>query len=305
MGNEIKQGTRSRGTSGLGRVLFRRVEPYLYLIPAFALLFLFTYYPFVKNTVLSFFTVNRYREVQRFAGFANYIRVLKDPLFIKSIGNTLIYVGVTVPVSILFGFILALLARKKHKISIAYEALFALSMAVSASIVAMIFQLAFNPSMGIINKTFGTSVNWLNDGNTALLSLMIIQVWSNIGYNFIFLFSALRGLSEEVLEGATLDGAVGRKLLSRIIIPLVSPTLLFLLVKDIAYTMTTASFVIILTNGDPNGATETIMSYIYSKAIVGTNYNAAFAATMVGFVLSAVMMALSLILEQKKVSYDQ
>lgn len=292
-------------TNSFGRIVFRKVEPYIYLIPAFALLFLFTYYPFVKNTILSFFTANRYREIQRFAGFANYIRVLKDPLFLRSIGNTLIYVGVTVPVSILFGFILALLARKKHKLSIIYEALFALSMAVSASVVAMIFQLAYNPSMGIINKIFGTTTNWLNDGKTALLALMVIQVWANIGYNFIFLFSALRGLSEEVLEGAVLDGAVGKKLLSKIIIPLVSPTMLFLLVKDIAYAMTTASFVIILTDGGPNGATETIMSYIYGKAIVGTNYNAAFAATMVGFILSAAMMVLSLILEKKKVSYDR
>lgn len=288
---------------------FHFIEPYLYLLPAFSMLLLFTYYPFVQNAILSLFTVNKFREIKEFAGLANYVRVLTDEKFLRAMGNTFIYVFTTVPISIVFGFALALLARRHHRISIAYEALFALSMAVSASVIAMIFQLAYNPSMGIINKLSGISVSWLTDPKTALLSLIIVQIWSNIGYNFIFLFSALRGLSDEVLESAQVDGAVGIKLLGKILIPLVSPTLLFLLVKDIAYAMTTASLTLILTTnngatGQPNGATETIMSYIYGKAIIGTNYNAAFAATIVGFILAAIMMVFSLILDKKKVNYD-
>lgn len=288
---------------------FHFIEPYLYLLPAFSMLLLFTYYPFVQNAILSLFTVNKFREIKEFAGLANYVRVLTDEKFLRAMGNTFIYVFTTVPISIVFGFALALLARRHHRISIAYEALFALSMAVSASVIAMIFQLAYNPSMGIINKLSGISVSWLTDPKTALLSLIIVQIWSNIGYNFIFLFSALRGLSDEVLESAQVDGAVGIKLLGKILIPLVSPTLLFLLIKDIAYAMTTASLTLILTTnngatGQPNGATETIMSYIYGKAIIGTNYNAAFAATMVGFILAAIMMVFSLILDKKKVNYD-
>ncbi len=299
----------SHPLKGRSKKTFRIVEPYLYLLPAFSMLILFTYYPFVQNAVLSFFTVNKFREIKEFAGFGNYVRVLTDRKFLQAIGNTFIYVLTTVPVSIVIGFALALLARTHHKLSIAYEALFALSMAVSASVIAMIFQLAYNPSLGIINKLSGIPVSWLTNAQTALLSLILIQIWSNIGYNFIFLFSALRGIGDEVLESAQMDGAVGRRMLSKILIPLVSPTLLFLLVKDIAYAMTTASLTLILTTnngatGQPGGATETVMSYIYGKAIIGTNYNAAFAATMVGFILSAILMAFSLILDKKKVSYD-
>jgi ABC-type sugar transport system permease subunit len=288
--------------------IFQKVEPYLYLLPAFFFLILFTYYPFLKNTIQSFFSVNRYREVRNFVGFANYLRVLGDEKFIQAAGNTLVYGAATVPVSILFGFTLALLARRHTKSSLIYEALYALSMAISASVVAMIFQLALNPSMGIVNKIFSLDVSWLTDPGTALFSLIFIQIWANIGYNFIFLLSALRGISEEVLEGARLDGAVGFRLLGRVIVPMISPTLLFLLVKDIAYAMTTCSFTLILTypvfhSGGPQGTTEMIMSYIYGKGIRGTNYNAAFAATTAGFILSAAMMALSLLLEKKKVHY--
>lgn len=291
------------------RKIFRKIEPYLYLIPGFVLLIAFTYYPFFKNTFLSFFTVNKFREIKNFAGIANYLKVLTDEKFLQAIGNTLMFVATTVPISIVIGFGLALLARKRRKTSSIYEATYAMSMAISASVVAMIFQLAFNPSMGIINKVLETKISWLTDPKTALLAIIFIQIWANVGYNFIFMLSGLRGMSEEVLESAMLDGATGIRLLSKIIIPMVSPMLLFLLMKDIAYAMTTASFTLILTypvfhSGGPNGSTETIMSYIYGKGVVGTNYNAAFAATTVGFILAAIMMALSLRLEKRKVNYD-
>ena len=293
----------------VGKRIFKNVEPYLYLIPAFALLLLFTYYPFVKNTVLSFFTVNKFREIKEFAGLANYIRVLTDETFLQAIGNTLVFVITTVPVSIVIGPALALLAKKRRKTASVYEAMYALSMAISVSVVAMIFQFAFNPSMGIINKVTGLDISWLTDPKTALKAIILIQIWENVGYNFIFLLSALRGMSEEIIESAKVDGATGIRLLTKIILPMISPTLLFLLMKDIAYAMTTCSFTLILTypvfhNGGPNGTTEMIMSYVYGKGIAGTNYNAAFAATTVGFVLAAVMMILSLILEKRKVNYQ-
>ncbi len=293
----------------VGKRIFKNVEPYLYLIPAFALLLLFTYYPFVKNTVLSFFTVNKFREIKEFAGLANYIRVLTDETFLQAIGNTLVFVITTVPVSIVIGLALALLAKKRRKTSSVYEAMYALSMAISVSVVAMIFQFAFNPSMGIINKVTGLDISWLTDPKTALKAIILIQIWANVGYNFIFLLSALRGMSEEIIESAKVDGATGIRLLTKIILPMIFPTLLFLLMKDIAYAMTTCSFTLILTypvfhNGGPNGTTEMIMSYVYGKGIAGTNYNAAFAATTVGFVLAAVMMILSLILEKRKVNYQ-
>ncbi len=79
------------------------------------------------------------------------------------------------------GYFLALLCRKKRKSSFVYEAMFALPMAVSASVLAMIFQLAYNPSMGIINKLTGLNVNWLSDQKLALISIMIVQIWANVG----------------------------------------------------------------------------------------------------------------------------
>lgn len=283
---------------------FKKIEPYLYLLPAMLFFALFVYYPFLKNEVLSFYTLDKFRNVKGFAGLGNYIKLFGDPKFIQAIGNTLIYVLVTVPVSMVIGYFLALLCRKQRRFSVIYEAMFALSMATSASVIAMIFQLAYNPSMGIINKLTGLNINWLNDPKMALISIMIIQIWANVGYNFIFILSGLRGIPEDVIESSSIDGVRGISLQTKIILPMISPTLLFLCVKDFAYAMTTASFTLILTSGGPNGATETIFSYIYKKAIVGTNYNAAFAATTVCFLLSAILMVISMAFEGKKVHYE-
>lgn len=281
------------------KTLFEKIEPYLYLLPAFVLLVLFVYLPFVNNTYLSFNRVNQFREIRAFAGLSNYSKVLTDPVFWQSVGNTFVYVLVTVPLSIIIGFILASLARKKRRLSVAYEVLFALSMATSDAVIAMIFQLMYNPSFGSLNRLLHLNIDWLHDPRYALLSLMLIQIWHNVGYNFLFMLVAQRAIPTALLEGARLDGASEIKLQTRIILPMATPMLFFLLIKDIAYGMTVANYTLILTDGGPNNMTQTIITYIYSKAIAGTNYNYAFAATVLGFLISGVMIALSMRLERK------
>lgn len=281
------------------KTLFEKIEPYLYLLPAFVLLVLFVYLPFVNNTYLSFNRVNQFREIRAFSGLSNYSKVLTDPVFWQSVGNTFVYVLVTVPLSIIIGFILASLARKKRRLSVAYEVLFALSMATSDAVIAMIFQLMYNPSFGSLNRLLYLNIDWLHDPRYALLSLMLIQIWHNVGYNFLFMLVAQRAIPTALLEGARLDGASEIKLQTRIILPMVTPMLFFLLIKDIAYGMTVANYTLILTDGGPNNMTQTIITYIYSKAIAGTNYNYAFAATVLGFLISGVMIALSMRLERK------
>ena len=286
------------------RRLGRAIEPYLYLLPAFIFLIGFVYYPFIKNGWLSLNIVNQFREVRSFAGLRNYARVLSDPDFWQAVKNTFVYVLVTIPVSMLIAYFLASLARKRRKLSLIYEVLFALGMATSDSVMAMIFQLMYNEQLGVLNKLIGMKINWLGDPKYALLSLMIIQIWHDIGYSFLFMLAALRGLPEEVLESASLDGCTGLRFHTKVILPLVSPMMFFLLLKNIAYGMTVSSYTLILTKGGPNGATQTIITYIYQKAITSTNYNYAFAATMVGFAISATLIAMSMILEKKKVHYS-
>lgn len=180
--------------------LGKRIEPYIYILPALIYFMIFSFYPFAKTIILTFFTVTANGEIKAFAGISNYVHVLTDTLFQKSILNTLIYVVFASPVSILIALILAILANKKTRTSTVYETMFSLTMAMSMSVTAMIFKIMYNPNIGIIDKLLRSKINWLNDEKYAMVSMSFISVWMNIGFNFLFLLAAVRGVPDELLE---------------------------------------------------------------------------------------------------------
>lgn len=164
--------------------LTRYIEPFLYLVPAFIFFIGFTYYPFAKTVFSSFFMVDSMGKIKEFVGLENFINVLTNPAFLQSIKNTLIYVVLSSPLAILIALVLAMIANRKKKLSPVYEMLFAITMAVSMSVAAMIFQLMYNPTIGILNYLLGTNINWLNDKKISMVAVSLIAVWMNIGYNF-------------------------------------------------------------------------------------------------------------------------
>lgn len=280
-----------------------RVEPYLYLLPALAYFTVFSFFPFIQTVISTFFTVTANGEVKEFAGISNYVRVLGDINFIRSVGNTIIYVILASPVAIVIALILALLANKKTRTSSIYETMFSLSMAMSMSVAAMIFKIMYNPNVGIINKVLGTKINWLNDSAYAMGALSFISVWMNIGFNFLFLLAAIRGVSTEFLESAQIDGASMWQKTRSIILPIISPTVFFLICNSLAKNMMMSGLPIILTEGGPNGSTSTMIYYMYNQAFGNMSYNDAYAAAVITFVLSLIAILISFSFEKKGVHY--
>lgn len=280
-----------------------RVEPYLYLLPALAYFTVFSFFPFIQTVISTFFTVTANGEIKEFAGISNYVRVLGDINFIRSVGNTIIYVILASPVAIVIALILALLANKKTRTSSIYETMFSLSMAMSMSVAAMIFKIMYNPNVGIINKVLGTKINWLNDSTYAMGALSFISVWMNIGFNFLFLLAAIRGVSTEFLESAEIDGASMWQKTKSIILPIISPTVFFLICNSLAKNMMMSGLPIILTEGGPNGSTSTMIYYMYKQAFSNMSYNDAYAAAVITFVLSLIAILISFSFEKKGVHY--
>lgn len=280
-----------------------RVEPYLYLLPALAYFTVFSFFPFIQTVISTFFTVTANGEVKEFAGISNYVRVLGDINFIRSVGNTIIYVILASPVAIVIALILALLANKKTRTSSIYETMFSLSMAMSMSVAAMIFKIMYNPNVGIINKVLGTKINWLNDSAYAMGALSFISVWMNIGFNFLFLLAAIRGVSTEFLESAQIDGASMWQKTRSIILTIISPTVFFLICNSLAKNMMMSGLPIILTEGGPNGSTSTMIYYMYNQAFGNMSYNDAYAAAVITFVLSLIAILISFSFEKKGVHY--
>lgn len=286
--------------SGKGK---QNIEPYLYLAPALIYFCIFSFYPFINTVISTFFKINANGEVKEFVGLHNYINVLTDRAFIKSIGNTVLYVMLASPVAIVIALILAVLANKKTRTSSIYETMFSLSMAMSMSVAAMIFKIMYNPNIGLLNKILGMKINWLNDSKYAMAAVSFISVWMNIGFNFLFLLAAIRGVSPELLESADIDGANILQKVKSVILPIISPTVFFLICNSLAKNMMMSGLPIILTEGGPNGSTSTMIYYMYKQAFSNMSYNNAYAAAVITFIMSLIAILISFGFEKKGVHY--
>ena len=200
--------------------------------------------------------------------------------------------------------ILAVLANKKTRTSGIYETMFSLTMAMSMSVAAMIFKIMYNPYIGIINKLLGSKINWLNDSSYAMVSLSFISVWMNIGFNFLFLLAAVRNVPGELLESSDIDGAGFVKKVIKVIIPLISPTVFFLICTSLAKNIIMSGLPIILTEGGPEGSTTTMIYYMYKQAFGNMNYNRAYAAAVITFIFTLICMIISFSFEKKGVHYS-
>ena len=291
---------------GRRQKLITKIEPFLYLLPAIIFFGSFTYFPFFKTFINSFFLVDSMGRVKEAVGLENYIRVLSDSKFLLAIKNTFIYAFMAAPMSIAIALLLALIAHKRTRSSSVYETLFSLTMAMSMSVSAMIFRLAYNPTIGAVNYILHTRINWLNDSRYAMIAIGVISVWMNIGYNFLFLLAGVRGISNEVLESAELDGTSFFKKTVKIILPMISPTLFFLICTSLAKSMMMSGLVLIFTNSGSIATTanvETMISYMYKQAVNNLNYNDAYAAAMVAFAITFILMLISFRFEKKGVYY--
>ena len=281
-----------------------KLEPYVYLTPALVYFTIFSFYPFLRTVVSSFFVLDANGVAKGIAGLSNYAKVLKDPLFIQSIFNTLLYVVLASPVAIIIALLLALVANKKTHSSSIYETMFSLTMAMSMSVTAMIFKIMYNPNIGIINKLLQTKINWLNDPKYSMLSLSAISVWMNIGFNFLFLLAAIRSVPAELLESSLIDGANSFQRVRKVILPMISPTVFFLICSSLAKNVIMAGLPIILTEGGPQGSTTTMIYYMYKNAFNNMNYNYAYASAILTFLLTLVLMLISFSFEKKGVHYS-
>ena len=276
----------------------------MYILPALLFFGLFTYYPFIKTVVSSLFKCNSYGVMRSFVGLANYAKVLKDKEFIAAVKNTLLFTGITVPASTLIALLFAVISNRPRKFSAVYETMYALPMAISASVCCMIFQLMYNPSLGILNRILGTKINWLGDSHWTMISISIIATWMNIGYNYIFLLAAVRSIPDEIVESAELDGARGFTKVTKIIVPLISPTLFFVVCNGIAREMMMSTIIMVLSDYAHNADVSTIVSYMYKQCILSQNYNRGYPAAVLAFILTFVFLLIGFRMENKSVQYE-
>ena len=268
---------------------------YLYTAPWLIGFFVLTLYPIVYSFYLMFTDMNL-TGVGKFIGLENLkYAFTDDPLFIKAFINTLNYVVMFVPSSIILAFFVALLLSKKVKGLGFFRTAFYIPYITSGVAVTILWGWIYQKDYGIINyvlSLFGIKgVNWLGDKNIAMISIVILSLWT-IGNNIIIMLAGIQDIPQSYYESAQIDGAGAIRQIFSITLPLCTPTIYFNLIVTIIAAFQVFQQPLILTNGGPLNSTYTAAIHMYNNGFL---YGKMGYASMMAWSLFVVIMVITLV----------
>lgn len=280
---------------------------YLYLVPSITILVCFWFLPAFYAFLISFFRWDFMNPVKTFVGLGNYLSLLISAEFWRVMLNTVYYMVGSIPTAMFLALVLALALNEKIRfLAFFRSSIFA---PVISCIIAMsaVWLWMYDPINGLLNyflQLVGFNpMQWLSDTKTAMLSLIIMDIWKHTGYDMIIYLAGLQSIPEEFYEAAKIDGAGRWERFRHITWPLLAPTTLFILIISVIRRFQVFSMVHTMTQGGPAGATDVIVYYLYEKAFQDFNMGYAFA---ISYILFIVILAATLIqwkVGAKKVHY--
>ena len=274
---------------------YKKYIPYLFLLPAFVLLAVFFFIPFIDTILLSFknFSTDIYNP--QFIGFSNYIQLFKSKEFYTTLTNTFLFLIMVVPILAVLPLIVAIFINQKIKGVNIYKVLIYLPVIISIVVVAIAFKWLY-AQQGILNylvELFGLStIGWLTDTKFALLSVAIVTIYKGIGYYMMIYLSALIGVPKDLYEAADIDGASEIKKHLTVTIPQIMPTIALVVIISSISALKVFTEIYVMTKGGPLNSTKTIVYYIYERAFENLDLSMASAASVV---LLLVILAFSII----------
>ena len=271
------------------------------VLPAVILTLMFTIWPTVQALYLSFTNATSLGLNNKFVGLDNYIYMFHDKSFIQALKNTAKLMAVVPVITIFCSLVLAFVLNQcKLKEMVLYRTLFYFPNIVSLTVVGIIWSFVFHPNVGIINKILGAvgleslQRSWLGDSKTALWCIAFTLLWQAAGYYMVMHIAAMDGISPEIYESATLDGASAWRKLVSITMPLMKDIIGITFVLALSGTIN-LSFVLsqVMTGGGPNGASSVLLQYMYTQGFVNGNFGYAMAITVFTLAISVALSMLS------------
>ena len=264
-------------------------KAWFFLLPSLGVILLFNIYPLIRSFWMSFQKGSLLKL--QFTGLSNYQKVLADPVFHKALMNTALYAFVVVPIALCISVVIAWIIFEKVKHKSVFETIFFMPYVTSTIAIGIVFRYFFNGSYGLINFLLGLvripAVNWLDNVNMSMPTLIIFGIWTGLAFNIIILLAGLRNIDPEHFKIAKMFGATEKEIFWRITFPQLVPTIAFLSTVNLigafkVYTQVYALFG--GTAGVANSAT-TAVYYIYDKFHVAGRPGIAMAATVILFVI--------------------
>lgn len=271
------------------------------VLPAVILTLMFTIWPTVQALYLSFTNATSLGLNNKFVWLDNYIYMFHDKSFIQALKNTAKLMAVVPVITIFCSLVLAFVLNQcKLKEMVLYRTIFYFPNIVSLTVVGIIWSFVFHPNVGIVNKILGAvgleslQRSWLGDSKTALWCIAFTLLWQAAGYYMVMHIAAMDGISPEIYESATLDGASAWRKLVSITMPLMKEIIGITFVLALSGTIN-LSFVLsqVMTGGGPNGASSVLLQYMYTQGFVNGNFGYAMAITVFTLAISVALSMLS------------
>ncbi|MEP7288763.1 MAG: sugar ABC transporter permease [Chloroflexota bacterium] len=294
--------------------VWRAIMPYVLILPTFLFIFTFTLWPaasaVVQSTMKPGVTV---KTPPKFVGLGNYVELF-DPsrevgqAFPRILGNTIIFVAVTVPVSMIISFMLALLLNRKMRALGLYRFAFFYPVLMPMIGAASVFAFIFANNVGLANtvlRSFGLPiVHWIGDINWTLISIMLVAIWKQTGFSMIIYLAGLQNLPQDVYEAADLDGATVWQKIRKITLPLLSGTTLFILTSGVANAFQTVDQLYALGEGQPNERSNLLLYFIFQKYNEAVNLGYVNAITVILLVILLIFTAVNFLVLERRAYYE-
>lgn len=287
---------------GMSLLAKQSAAGWVWLMPATVLIAVMSFFPMIRAFIISLKTGSSAALVWQEPLFNNYIRMFQDKIFLRSVGNTFIYLCIQVPIMLVLAILLAqLLNNKDLKLKGLFRTCVFLPCATSLVSYALIFKSLF-ATEGLINTILvnlhilSENYNFLGNVASAKAIIIIALIWRWTGYNMVFYLAGLQNIEYSVYEAAKIDGANGLQTFFRITVPLLKPTIIMTFIMSINGTLQLFDESVNLTNGGPSNATITMSHYIYNNSFGTsvTNFGYAAAMSFFVFVLVAILALINM-----------
>ncbi|WP_195932217.1 carbohydrate ABC transporter permease [Turicibacter sanguinis] len=265
---------------------------YILVAPTVIGLLILNIIPLIQTFILSFQKTGDFGSSQ-WAGFENYKRLFSDPAVWQATGNTLKYVLIVIPFIIIFSLLVAVLLNQKIKGKSIYRVIYFLPMVAAPAAVAMVWKWLFNSEFGLINYLLSLigiqGPQWVSDPNFALIAIAIVGIWSAVGYNMILLLAGLQEIPKDYYEAASIDGAGSIRQFFSVTLPLVSPSLYFVMVTSIISAFQVFDVIFMMID-------KTSMAIESTQSLVYLFYQHSFTVNDKGYGSAIIMLLLAIIM---------
>lgn len=289
-----------------GRAKSELIWGWLFVLPTMIGLIVLNIIPIFQTVYQSFFKTGDFGKGNIFVGLTNYVNVFGDSEVWQSLINTIKYAIVEVPFSLCISLVLAVLLNRKMKGRSVYRTIIFLPMVAAPAAVAMVWRWLYNSDFGLINNVFGLNVKWVSDPKIAVYAIAVIGIWSIIGYNMVLFLSGLQEIPHDYYEAASIDGATGISCFFRITIPLLSPTIFFVLITRVIAALQVFDLIFMVMN-DANPAlakTQSLVYLFYKYSFINKNMGYGSTIVVVLLLITMIVTVVQNIGQKKWVFYN-